>query len=144
MRADSRSDNRTGTVKHYPRRVWAGVLLATAITLYFMAAPSDSLGVADLSHLFGGTETTDAIGHVILFCLLTFVWYYALRYRWNERTAFALAIAVVGLMGTVAELSQHFVPHRGMTLLDLLANWSGVLLFVLMRKTVNNRLRLDA
>jgi VanZ family protein len=109
-----------------------------------MAAPSDSLGVADLSRLFGGTELTDAIGHVILFSVLTFAWYFAIRYRWNARTAFIIAVAVVGLLGTVAELSQHFVPHRGMTLLDLLANWSGVVVFMLMCKTVNNRLKLDA
>jgi VanZ family protein len=131
-------------MKHHPRRVWAGVFLATAITLYFMAAPSDSLGVADLSRMFGGTEITDAIGHVVLFSALTFAWYFALRYRWNEPTAFVVAVVAVGLLGTVAELSQHFVPHRGMALLDLLANWTGVLLFVLMCKTVNNRLRLDA
>lgn len=131
-------------MKHHPLRVWAGVSLATATTLYFMAAPSDSLGVADLSRMFGGTEITDAVGHVVLFSLLTFAWYFALRYRWNGRTAFLVAVTVVGLMGTVAELSQHFVPHRGMALLDLLANWSGVMLFMLTCKTVHNWLKLDA
>lgn len=113
------------------RPFWVGVLLVTAAVLYLMAAPSDAPGIADLSRLFGGTETTDAIGHVALFSMLTFSWYFALRYRWNQRTSFLTAIAVVCLLGTVAELSQHFVPHRGFSLLDMLANGLGVVIFAM-------------
>lgn len=121
-----------------------GVLPVTILVLYLMVAPDTSPGISDLSYLFGGTEITDAVGHVVLFCTLTFVWYHALRYRWNRRTAFLAAIAVAGVLGTITEFLQGIVPHRGMAFLDLLANWSGVILFMLMYKTVNNRLKLDA
>lgn len=133
MPADSRSINRARRVINLIRLFRAGVVLVTAAVLYLMAAPSDAPGIADLSRLFGGSEITDAIGHVVLFSMLTFVWYFALLYRWNRRTAFRAAVAVVWLLGTGAELSQHIVPHRGFSLLDLLANWLGIGAFVLVR-----------
>jgi VanZ family protein len=126
------------------RQLAIGTFLVTAVVLYFMIAPSTAPGIAGLSRLFGGTELTDAVGHVGLFCLLTLMWFQVLRHKLSVSKSLISAIIIVGVMATCAEILQGFVPQRGSTGLDLLANWSGVALFVLGWLIVNNRLKIKA
>jgi VanZ family protein len=95
-----------------------------------MTWPSQGTPVGQLSLFFGGSELTDAIGHVILCGILTWLWYQALRA--SSRHAYALSIAVaIGLgLGIVTEWAQSVVPSRGASLLDVLANALGVCLAV--------------
>jgi VanZ family protein len=110
------------------------VFAVTILVFYLMTAPDTSPGVSEASNLLGGTEITDSIGHVILFALLSAAWYIGFRYRWSPKRAFYQTVAVAILIGTATELFQGIVPHRGMALGDLLANWSGVLLFAVLCK----------
>lgn len=81
-----------------------------------------------VSHLFGGTETTDAIGHVIINAILAFLWCWTISlYTTTQKTTRLILIGGI-VWYFVGELSQFFVPERGTSLLDLGANIFGVLI----------------
>ena len=62
-----------------------------------------------------------------LFALLTFVWF-RLAVLWLPRPRAILVAAGVALaVGTATETLQLIIPSRGSTLLDLGANWLGIL-----------------
>lgn len=68
----------SGYVRH-PVLRWTLTLAWTAITASLMLSPSgDGTTVSWVSKLFGGTQTTDAIGHVIINAILAFLWCWTL------------------------------------------------------------------
>ena len=108
---------------------WTLTLTWTAIAALLMLSPSgDGTTVSWVSKLFGGTEITDAVGHVIINTILAFLWCWTL----SLYASFAKTTRLILLGGIVwcfvGELSQFFVPERGTSLLDLAANVLGVLI----------------
>ncbi|MBN1311614.1 MAG: VanZ family protein [Anaerolineae bacterium] len=91
-----------------------------------MVWPSRGTPVGSLSLFFGGTELTDAAGHVILCGILVWLWYWALRGYLQPSWVLGVGVAVGLGLGIVTELAQVFVPSRGASLLDLLANVLGM------------------
>ncbi|NLX10326.1 MAG: VanZ family protein [Chloroflexi bacterium] len=75
-----------------------------------------------------GPEVTDAIGHVIINVILAILWCWTLSLYLSPAKTIRL-ILIGGLIWCVgAELTQHWVPNRGASLLDLGANILGVLI----------------
>lgn len=72
-------------------------------------------------------DIKEALGHVILFAVLTILWMRVLimHLARSQVTLLAISIAVVLAIGT--EIGQHFV-NRGSLLFDLLANFAGILI----------------
>lgn len=108
---------------------WALALTWTIIALSLMLSPAgDGTTVSEVSESFGGTEITDAMGHVILNTVLALLWCWTISlYIPKARTIRLLSIAGP-LWGFGTELSQHFVPGRGTSLLDLTANTLGIVI----------------
>lgn len=110
---------------------WALTLAWSALTALLMLSPSgDGTTVSGVSGLFGGSDTTDAIGHVIIHAVLAGLWCWTLhRYRplaWVRRR-----VLIAGMAWCLAaELSQALVPARGVSLIDLAANVLGVVVGV--------------
>ena len=96
------------------------------LATYLMVWPSRGTPVGWVSRLFGGTELTDAAGHVILISILVWLWYQTLRKSVRPTWALATVVAIGLGLGVVTELIQTFIPSRGASLLDLLANTLGV------------------
>lgn len=118
-----------GRIQRTPAPVrWSLALLWTGGLLYLMLTPSgDGTPVTWISRLFGGTEITDAIGHVILYAVLTALWAWTLSLHMPERRAI-LTVAALGLiLGLTLEAAQVYVEDRGSTLIDYGANMAGVL-----------------
>lgn len=94
-----------------------------------MLSPSgDGTIIRWISLLFGGTEETDAVGHLLISAILAFLWYWTLLLYFSPQKAYLIAL-VIGLGWSIsAELTQLIVPNRGTSLLDLVANTLGVFL----------------
>jgi hypothetical protein len=105
---------------------WTAALLWTLLTTYLMVWPSRGTAVGWLSRFFGGTEVTDAIGHVILTSILAWLWYRALH--GVLRPAWTLGVVLIICLGLeiVTEFVQAFIPSRDASTLDVLANVLGV------------------
>ena len=69
----------------------------------------------------------EAIVHVFLFGILTYLWHWSLIMSYAKKNAVLLAISVAVLLGIGTEVGQYFVS-RGSLLLDLLANILGVVI----------------
>lgn len=93
----------------------------------FVLLPSDTALVYRVSKFFGGTERTDAVGHVILFGLFTLSLYWMFNYHLSRQYACYAAVGCGLLIGTAFELLQNVIPARGASALDLYANWVGTL-----------------
>lgn len=106
---------------------WTLAMVWTMLVLFLMLSPGDSTQVNGPSQSAGGSEVTDALGHVVLFAILTGCWLWA---TFPTYQAGSVSIAIVAL-GVLLELTQHFVPERGISLLDLSANATGVVLTAL-------------
>lgn len=110
---------------------WGIALAWTGLILILMLTPSDKPVVEDTSATFGGTDYTDAIGHVVLFGTLALLWWAALACHKPIPTAFYRALGLSLLLGISLEIAQNWVPERGTSLLDLFANASGIACFAL-------------
>jgi VanZ family protein len=65
-------------------------------------------------------------GHILWFTLLVALWRWTLTMRFHPSSALLLAILIAFVLGTSTEFAQRFVPGRGSTLVDLLANYAGI------------------
>jgi VanZ family protein len=108
---------------------WTLTLIWTALTVKLMLSPSgDGTTVSWVSKLFGGTETTDAIGHIIINAILAFLWCWTIS-LYTSTAKMSRIILIGGIIWCFgAELSQFLVPNRGASLIDLGANIVGVLI----------------
>ncbi|GAB4418115.1 MAG: hypothetical protein Kow00106_14050 [Anaerolineae bacterium] len=112
---------------HHPLPRWALVLAWTTLVCLLMLLPGEDSVAEDTSGFFGGTDLTDAAGHVLLFGALTVLWYAALVCHVGPPVAFGRAALVGAALGLLLETGQSLVPERGMSLLDFSANALGVL-----------------
>ena len=113
-------------VRHPLLRV-AAALGWTALACLLMLLPGEDTVAEDTSNFFGGTDSTDAFGHVLLFGTLTVLWYAALTCWLAPALALRVALLLGAAFGLLLELGQGFVPERGISLLDFTANALGVL-----------------
>ena len=81
----------------------------------------DETTVSGISKVFGGTETADAVGHMIINAILALLWRWTLSLYASAATTTRLILigAVVWCFG--AELTQQFVPKRGPAAQDVFA-----------------------
>jgi MFS superfamily sulfate permease-like transporter len=106
---------------------WGFTLTWTTIILVLTLTPSGSgTTVSSVSGLFGGTETTDAIGHVILNVIWVLLWCWTINLYIAASQMIRIVLGCGIVWGIGAELAQHFVPHRGVSLIDLSANLLGL------------------
>jgi VanZ family protein len=106
-------------------------LVWTLIVLALTTLPGDTAVVDNTSKAFGGTDVSDAIGHVVLAGILTLLYYAVAVLHRKPRPALYIAVAGALVLTTSTEFAQLFIPHRGASLLDLSANWLGVCSFLL-------------
>ncbi|MCC7208486.1 MAG: VanZ family protein [Anaerolineae bacterium] len=99
---------------------WAGLILL----LTLLPGEKGSL-VGRTSAFFGGTDLSDAIGHAVLFGVLSLLGFHAGRTVLPARPALLLTLAFALALGTLSEILQLYVPERGVTLFDMAANWIG-------------------
>ncbi len=105
---------------------WAATLAWIGLILVLMLTPSDRAVVDNTSDAFGGTDLTDAIGHGILYGVLAILWWAALACYGEVHKTFWLAMALVAVLGVTLEIAQYWVPERGPSLLDFVANLVGI------------------
>ena len=72
-----------------------------------LASPGDSPFVRGTSLFFGGTELGDAVGHVVMYGVLTILWYRALRDWLVPRQALLITVLVALIAGTCSEFMQR-------------------------------------
>lgn len=106
--------------------LWA---LWTILLCFLFLSPSEGTAVRDISLFFGGSELTDAIGHVVMIFIETALLYNVLRQYLADELALRYAVGVTLVFGLCAELAQHWVPSRGASLIDVCAAFIGVGLF---------------
>ncbi len=63
-----------------------------------------------------------AFGHVVVFSILTALWWWALSTVLNPRAALALAVLIALVMGTLTEIGQASMPDRSASWEDLTVN----------------------
>jgi len=73
------------------------------------------------------SDLSEAIAHVILFSVLTVLWQRVLIMYFVLPGALLLAIGIAVMLAIGTEIGQYFVS-RGSLLLDLLANFLGIML----------------
>lgn len=69
----------------------------------------------------------DKFGHFFLFGILTLLLNLALEFRSYQRLP--LGTVFVFVFVVLEEWSQYFLPDRSLDIVDLIANWLGVLIF---------------
>lgn len=69
-----------------------------------------------------GREIILTLGHLVTFTGLTLMWWWALRLVQPPRRAMILTIIGVVIFGIMTELAQSYVPDRGSSIEDLMAN----------------------
>jgi len=82
-------------------------------------------------------DLSEAMGHVILFGVLTILWQRALIMS-AFSNAFVLTIIIVIILAICTEIGQYFV-NRSSLFLDLLANFLGIMLSILWIKRQTNQ-----
>ncbi|HML23804.1 MAG TPA: VanZ family protein [Aggregatilinea sp.] len=119
--------NRLTPYFQHPLIRWALTLTWTATAASLMLSPSgEGTTVTWVSKLFGGTETTDAVGHVIINSILGFLWAWTMSLYTSSANTTRIVLVGGLIWGFTAEGTQYFVPGRGTSLLDLAANILGV------------------
>ena len=113
-------------LRHPLPRVTAALGWTVLVCLLMLLPGKDSIA-EDTSGFFGGTDITDAFGHVLLFAMLTVLWYAALTCWLAPAPALKAVLAIGTVFGLLLELGQGVVPERGISLLDFAANALGVL-----------------
>lgn len=108
---------------------WLAVLAWTGLVFFLMLSPGEDSAAEDTSVFFGGSDLTDALGHVVFFVGQAVLLYWALAQHVSRLFAFSSTVLTVLTLGTMLKLAQMLVPDRGSSLLDLSANWLSVLIF---------------
>jgi hypothetical protein len=115
---------------------WLLAGLWTVLICYLLLWPSEGTAVHDVSAFFGGTDLTDAVGHFVLAFIETSLLYCVLCHYMPARRALSWTLGSALVLGLALELAQNWIPARGVTLLDLGANWLGVGMSVSISKRV--------
>ncbi len=113
------------TLKQSPIIRWVLTILWSILTVLLFLTPSgDGTPVTFISELFGGTTVTDAIGHVIIHSVLSFLWFWTARLYIQDPGIVIISGGVV--LAITGELLQLYIPGRGGSLLDMVANSIGI------------------
>jgi len=83
----------------------------------------------------------DTIGHFILIGLTAFFAHLAFNKKYANMLGFSLPIApiTVGILTLIEECLQHFSPHRTFDLVDLAANFCGIVFFTWLAEKIKIR-----
>ncbi|GIK62221.1 MAG: hypothetical protein BroJett018_00150 [Chloroflexota bacterium] len=107
---------------------WFVPLGWTLVILYMTLSTGNNQNVSWVSKMAGGTEITDAIGHLVMFTVLVVLWHWAGSSYYPTVTVLKGVTLLCFLFGMSVEASQYWIEGRGMSWLDFLANGGGVLL----------------
>lgn len=140
MSAPANPRSRLLHVAGHPLARWMAALAWTTLVGLLMLLPGEDSIAEDTSGFFGGTDMTDALGHVLLFGIFTALWYAVLVCYLAPAPALTGALVIGTTCGLLLELGQGFVPERGPSLLDLAANALGVLISAALLRTPLRRL----
>jgi hypothetical protein len=116
---------------------WIAVLTWAALIGFLMLTPGEDSIAEDISVFFGGTDLSDLIGHVIVFGILALLLFALLRAYHTPRPALILSLILAVAYGTLTEMLQMLVPHRGANLMDMVGNWLGPTLIILILRPRN-------
>lgn len=87
-----------------------------------------SIAYLSLMPAYTVTISNDKLGHLIAYAVLTtiigLVWYPNLK-------SFGIGVLLALLYGVLIEFAQHFIPGRSLSVYDMLANASGVLIGII-------------
>ncbi len=132
-----RPEGTRNILRRLPGAPWTAWLLAAlwlALIVALLWTPGDEDLIDRTHRAAGGTELTDALGHVALFGVLVVLLAAARAQHTTTEHAVRWAVRVAAALGLVIEVGQIGVPERGFALYDLAANWTGpVLLWVAWR-----------
>ena len=99
------------------------LLLIIALVASLFATLSALSGAVDVSRL------NDKLGHAIMFFVLAFLSYHALKENYGIKTLIALS-----LFGLFIEIIQYYLPWRSFSWLDWLADNIGLLFYELIHQ----------
>jgi hypothetical protein len=106
------------------------LLIVTIVICVLLISPGTSWWVEKPSAMLGGTDETDAGGHVVLFTLLAMGWTWALGHYWVRPRVITVVVAGGVTLAAITELAQLFIPERGSSLIDFGADVLGTLIGV--------------
>ena len=104
---------------------WIFWLGWTGLFCILMLSPSAGT-VKNLSGFFGGTEITDAVGHVILVGVDCFLLYILMIHYLPDTIARRYSIIVTLMIAIIVETAQLWIPSRGASMIDIAAAFIGV------------------
>ena len=110
--------------------IYCIILVRFILVLY---DPSDQLIAAD------------KILHFCAFSLLSFVLYFSMSFQngisFLRKHRAVLTVIFAGIIGTVIEFVQYYIPGRSVNIYDWIANFSGSLFTVLIIKFIPKRIK---
>lgn len=110
------------------KRILAWLIIVYVLTVAILSvAPTNSGKTTGL----GTTSVLNIRSDYLLHALLFIPWMALIHWRWNERTdiSFYLKSLVAGLLlAAVSEGVQYWLPYRSFNVIDLGANWLGVVI----------------
>lgn len=96
---------------------------------YLLLWPSEGTAVRRISLFFGGSDLSDALGHIVLIFVETNLSFILLRHYHPQDIAARYAVRGTLVFALFLETAQFFIPGRGAALIDFAANALGVSLF---------------
>src|SRR5689334_11764803 len=117
--------DRLARILYHPASRLAMAVFWTALVAILTLLPGNSTVIEDTHKAFGGTDLSDALGHVVLFGILTLSYYWLLRLKFSLARALSIATIIVFAVGVGTEVAQMFVPERGPSPFDVAADWIG-------------------
>jgi VanZ family protein len=105
---------------------WAPPLVLMAVIFFFSAQPNLTSGLGWIDHV--GRKFV----HASEYALLCFLWWRALRTRFDGTRALAGAWTIATLYAATDEYHQRFVTGRHSTWVDVAIDSMGAALFVLL------------
>jgi VanZ family protein len=81
-------------------------------------------------------DLVEAVYHVVVFGILTALWFWVLVTRLPRNQALLVSVGIAVVLGTVTEIGQYFV-HRSSLMFDAMADYLGVALCVVWLNSLN-------
>ncbi|MFQ5560907.1 MAG: VanZ family protein [Nitrospinota bacterium] len=111
------------------RLTWLTVSLGYMVVLFIISSFPDTAGSENILSSF--PSVFQNMLHIPAFSVLTFLWFRVLKeYHYRDRNALSSAAGLAVLYGAGLELYQASVPGRFPSVIDLVLNLVGVVLFV--------------
>lgn len=81
-------------------------------------------------------DLIEAVYHIVIFAILTALWFWALVIRLPRNRSLVISIGFAVVLGIVTEIGQYFV-HRSSMIFDVMADFVGVALCVIWLKCLS-------